>query len=78
MALFLYIIFHVSIFMRPSKTGHIMGSPVAGVIPHSLSGAYLQNYMYTRYGYETSWVDRSYEGGVQCTGIITLAYLIFE
>ena len=37
--------------------GPIMGSP------HSLSRAYLQNY--TSYGYETSWVDRSYRGGVQ-------------
>ena len=48
----------------------------AGGVPHSLSGAYLQDY--TRYGYETSWVDRSHQGGVQCTGTITLACLIFE
>ena len=41
-----------------------------------LSGAYLQNY--TSYGYEILWVDRSYQGGVQCTGTITLACLIFE
>ena len=41
-----------------------------------LSGAYLQNY--TRYGYEILWVDRSHQWGVQCTGTITLAYLIFE
>ena len=46
-----------------------------GSVPHSLSVAYLQNY--TSYCYETSWVDRSHEGGVQCTGIITLACLIF-
>ena len=68
------------LFIRPSKTGHIMGSPVAGgwagCVPHSLSGAYLQNY--TSCGYETSWVDRSHEGRVQCTEIITLACLIFE
>ena len=30
-----------------------------------LSGAYLQNY--TSYGYEILWVDRSHQGGVQCT-----------
>ena len=57
-----------------------MLSPVAGRrvggIPHSLSGAYLQDY--TSYGYESSWVDRSHDGGVQCTGTITLACLIFE
>ena len=47
-----------------------------GGVPHSLSGAYLQDY--ASYGYETSWVDRSYQGGVQCTGTITLACLIFE
>ena len=41
-----------------------------------LSGAYLQNY--TSYGYEILWVDRSHQGGVQCTGTITLAYLMFE
>ena len=63
------------VFIRPSKTGHIMGSPVAAS-PILLSGAYLQNY--TSYGYEISWVDRSHEGGVQCTGIITLACLTFE
>ena len=42
----------------------------AGGVPHSLSGAYLQDY--ASYGYETSWVDRSHQGGVQCTGTITL------
>ena len=47
----------------------------AGGVPHSLSGAYLQNY--TSYGYDTSWVDRSHNG-VQCTGIIIRACLIFE
>ena len=41
-----------------------------------LSGAYLQNY--TSYGYEILWVDRSHQGGVQCTWTVTLAYLIFE
>ena len=65
----------------PSKTGRIMGSPVPSGQegrrrPHSLSGAYLQNH--TTYGYETSWLDRSHQGGVQCLGIITLACLIFE
>ena len=65
------------VFIRLWKTGHIMGSPVAvGRCPHSLSGAYLQDY--ASYGYEISWVDRSHQGGVQCTGIITLACLIFE
>ena len=58
-----------------------MLSPVAGGRadgrrPHSLSGAYLQDY--ASYGYETSWVDKSHQGGVQCTGTITLACLIFE
>ena len=43
----------------------------AGGIPYSLSGAYLQDY--NSYGYETSWVDRSHQGGLQCTGTITLA-----
>ena len=47
----------------------------AGGVPHSLSGAYLQDY--ASYGYETSWVDTSHQGGVQCTGTITLACLIF-
>ena len=42
-----------------------MLSPVAGGIPHSLTEAYLQDY--ASYGYETSWVDRSHQGGVQCT-----------
>ena len=49
--------------------GHVDG------VPHSLSVAYLQNY--TSYCYETPWVDGSHEGGVHCTGIITLACLIF-
>ena len=60
--------------------GRIMLSPGAGRrvggVPHSLSGAYLQDY--ATYGYETSWVDRSHQGEVQCTGTITLACLIFE
>ena len=64
------------LFIRPAKTGRIMLSPVVGGVPHSLSGAYLQDY--ASYGYETSWVDRSHQGGVQCTGTITLACLIFE
>ena len=41
-----------------------------------LSSAYLKNY--TSYGYEILWVDRSHQGGVQCTWTITLACLIFE
>ena len=48
----------------------------AGSVPHSLSGAYLQDY--ASYSYEISWVDRSHQGGVQCLGTITLACLIFE
>ena len=67
-------------FIRLSKTEHIMLSPVAGGrvggVPHSLSGAYLQDY--ASYGYETSWLDISHQGGVQCTGTITLACLIYE
>ena len=49
---------------------------LGGRRPHSLSGAYLQDY--ASYCYEISWVDRSHQGGVQSTGIITLACLIFE
>ena len=68
------------LFIRPLKTGRIMLSSVAGGwvggVPHSLSGAYLQDY--ASYGYETSWVDRSHQDRVQCTGTITLACLIFE
>ena len=64
------------LFICPSKTGRTTLSPVAGVVPHSLSREYLQDY--ASYGYETSWVDRSHQGGVQCTGTITLACLIFE
>ena len=64
------------LFIHPSKTVHIMLSPMAGGVPHSLSGAYLQDY--ASYGYETSWVDSSHQGGVQCTGTITLTCLIFE
>ena len=48
----------------------------AGGVPYSLSGAYLQDY--DSYGYETSLVDRSHQGGVLCTGTLTLTYLIFE
>ena len=33
---------------------------------------------YTSYGYEILWVDRSYQGGVQCTWTVTLVYLFFE
>ena len=47
-----------------------------GGVPHSLSGAYLQDY--ACYGYEISWVDRSHQGRVQCRGTITLTCLIFE
>ena len=32
----------------------------------------------TSYGYEILWVDRSDQGGVQCTWTLTLACLIFE
>ena len=67
------------LFIRPSKTGRIMGSPMAGgpvggrrplLCPEHISK--------TSYGYEMSWVDRSHQGGVQCAGIITLASLIFQ
>ena len=47
---------------------------LASGVPHSLSRAYLKDY--ASYGYETSWVDRSHQGGVQCTGTITLTCLI--
>ena len=52
---------HILLFIRPLKTGRIMGSPVAfgsaGGVPHSLSSAYLQNY--TSYGYKKldGWID---------------------
>ena len=71
-----------AIFIRPSKTGRIMGSPMAGgrasgwEASTSLSGEYLQNY--SSYGYKISWVDRSHQEGVQCAGIITLASLMFQ
>ena len=54
--------FSVSFIISPSKTGRIMGSPMADgrAASISLSGAYLQNY--TSYGYEISCVDRSYQG----------------
>ena len=55
--------------------GNTRGVRPGGQRPHSLSGAYLQDY--ASYGYEISWVDRSHQGGVQCTGIKTLACLIF-
>ena len=41
-----------------------------------LSGAYLQNYI--SYGYEILWVNRSHQGGVQCTWTLALACLILE
>ena len=40
-----------------------------------LSGAYLKTY--TSYGYEM-WVNRSHQGGVQCTWTLTLGCFIFE
>ena len=67
---------NLGFFIRPSKTGCIMGSPVAGGVPHSLSGAYLQDC--ASYGSEILWVDRSHQGGVHCTGNINLACLIVE
>ena len=56
------------LFIRPSKRC-IMGSPGEGG-SHSLSGAYLQDY--ASYDYEISWVGRSHQNRVQCTGTITL------
>ena len=41
-----------------------------------LSGAYLKTY--TSYGYEIMWVNRSHQGGVQCTWTLTLGCFIFE
>ena len=64
----------VLLFYHPWRAGVRAGGLVGGV-PHSLSGAYLQDY--ASYGYETSWVDRSHQGGVQYTGTITLTCLIF-
>ena len=52
------------------------GVRAGGRLLNSLSGAFLQDY--ASYGYEISWVVRSHQGGVQCTGIITLTCLIFE
>ena len=45
--------------------GITRGVWAGGRRPHSLSGAYLQDYASN--GYEISWVDRSHQGGVQCT-----------
>ena len=44
-------------FIHSSKTGRIIGSPMAGERrPHSSSGAYLQDY--ANYGYEIhGWID---------------------
>ena len=48
------------LFIRPSKTGRIMLSPVAGRWrPPFFVRAYLQDY--ASYCYETSWVDRSHQ-----------------
>ena len=44
--------------LSPLAGGRTVGR--AGGVPHSLSGAYLQDY--AGYGYETSWVDRSHQG----------------
>ena len=41
-----------------------------------LSGAYLKTY--TSYGYEIMWVNRSHQGGVQCTWTLTLGCFIFQ
>ena len=41
-----------------------------------LSGAYLKTY--TSYGYEIMWVNRSHQGGVQCTWTLTPGCFIFE
>ena len=76
---FILLEFPLSPFYMPVKDGTyyvITCGGRAGGVPYSLSGAYLQDY--ASYGYETSWVDRSHQGGVQCTGTITLACLIFE
>ena len=62
------------LFIRPSKTGRIMGSPVAGgrrpvLCPEHISKTSLPRVMKFH-----GWIDLI----VQCTGIITLACLIFE
>ena len=41
-----------------------------------LSGAYLKTY--SSYSYEIMWVNRSHQGGVQCTWTLTLGCFIFE
>ena len=56
--------------------GITRGRRVGGQRCHSLSRAYLQDY--ASYGYEIPWMDRSHQGRVQCTGIITLACVIFS
>ena len=67
------------LIIRPSKMGCIMGSPVvsgwAGRVP-ILCPEHISKT--ASYAYEISWVDRSHQGGVQCTGIITLACLILS
>ena len=65
-------------FYTPVKDGTyyvITRGAREGGVPHSLSKAHLQDY--ASYGNETSWVDRSHQGGMQCTGTITPACLIF-
>ena len=67
------------LFIRPSKTGRIMLSPVGAGGRAASPILCLEHISKTAsYGYETSWVDRSHQGGVQCTGTITLTCLIFE
>ena len=65
-------------FIRSRRLDVLWDQPwrVGGRHPHSLSGAYLQDY--ASYGYEFSWVNRSHQGRVQCTRTITLPCFIFS
>ena len=56
------------LYYMPVKDGMYYGvtrsRQASGRHPHSLSGAYLQDY--ASYSYEILLVDRSHQGGVQC------------
>ena len=75
---FFSLCFKMLTFYTPVEDGTYYGVQLwwVGGLPHSLSGAYLQDY--ASYSYEISWVDKSHQGGVQCTGTVTLACLYFE
>jgi hypothetical protein len=44
----------------------------------AIKKAHLENIVLRRYQHEISWVDRSHSGGVQCTRMITLPFIILS